>query len=329
MNNLMTNDFEKQIEGITGGGLYARGIEIIQINVGLRCNQQCTHCHLAASAERTEMMDWPTMERVLDAAKDAQSRAGPRGPILADITGGAPELNPDLRRLVEALDRCGCAMQVRTNLTVLQEPGMETLPEFFRDHNVRLVASMPCYLEENVTAQRGAGVYRKSIQALRRLNALGYGRDEALTLDLVFNPAGPFLPPEQAGLENDYRREFGRGVGVAITPMLTITNMPIGRFENYLRRRGNESSYMRLLRESFNPQTVKELMCRHQICVRWDGALFDCDFNLALGMAVDHAAPDHIVEFDCSAIETRRIVTGDHCFGCTAGCGSSCGGALV
>ena len=316
------NAFERRIENITGGGLHARGIETVQVNVGLRCNQRCAHCHLEASPERTEMMDWPTMERIVNAADDARCR-------LIDITGGAPELNPNLRRFIRALLERGHIAQVRTNLTALLEPGMEGLPEFFRDHRVRLVGSMPCYLEENVARQRGEGAYQKSTQALRMLNALGYGTDESLALDLVFNSAGAFLPPDQSGLEQDYRRELGRRFGVVFNRLLTITNMPIGRFKIELEREGDDYAYMQLLQESFNGETVEDLMCRRQVSVGWDGHLYDCDFNLALGKAVDHGAPDHITSFDVSALESRRIVTGEHCFGCTAGCGSSCGGALV
>jgi radical SAM/Cys-rich protein len=319
---MITNAFEQRIERITGDGLCATGIDTLQVNVGLRCNQQCAHCHLRAGPDRTEMMSWPTMARVVEVA--AKTRCG-----LVDITGGAPELNPHLRRFIEALRGRGTPVQVRTNLSVLMEHGMQSMPEFFREHDVRLVGSMPCYLEENVTAQLGEGAYRKSAEALKALNALGYGRNESLTLDLVFNPAGPLLPPDQQSLEDDYRRELGRRLGVVFSRLITITNMPIGRFRDDLQRRGAEASYMRLLQESFNPETVGELMCRRQVSVGWDGRLYDCDFNLALGMAVDHGAPDHIVHFDSAALEARRIVTGDHCFGCTAGCGSSCGGALV
>jgi radical SAM/Cys-rich protein len=212
---------------------------------------------------------------------------------------------------------------------VLLEPGVQTVPEWFREHGIHLVASMPCYLEENVRAQRGGGVYEKSIEALRKLNALGYGIDPDLPLNLVYNPGGPFLPPDQAELEADYRRELEGRHGVVFSHLLTITNIPIGRFLTELRWRDQEGEYLRLLRDAFNPTTVEGLMCRKQISVGWDGTLFDCDFNLALGYAVDHGAPDHLRTFDLSALVNRRIVTGDHCFGCTAGHGSSCGGALA
>jgi radical SAM/Cys-rich protein len=206
---------------------------------------------------------------------------------------------------------------------------MEKLPEFFREHQIQLVASMPCYLEENVCAQRGVGVYQKSIEVIKRLNALDYGSNPELPLNLVYNPGGPFLPPPQLALEEDYRRELGHRFGITFTRLLTITNMPLGRFRKELFRKKEDENYLRLLRESFNPQTITGLMCRHQISVGWDGTLYDCDFNLALGLSVNHGAPDHIQSFRLEDLWKRRIVTGEHCFACTAGSGSSCGGALV
>ncbi len=316
------NDFEKQIAKIDREGLHSVKIETLQVNLGLRCNQQCVHCHLEASPQRIEMMQWPTMQLVLEASKKAGCR-------VADLTGGAPEINPYFRRFVAALRQEGLTVQVRTNLTVLLEPGMEKMPEFFREHRVRLVASMPCYLEENVRAQRGPGAYEKSIAAIKILNALGYGSEPELPLNFVYNPGGPFLPPAQSALEEDYRRELGQRFGVVFSHLLTITNMPLGRFRNELDRRGQGETYRRLLRDSFNLRTVSGLMCRNQLSVGWDGTLYDCDFNLALDLPVNHGAPDHIKNFKPEDLRVRRIVTGDHCFGCTAGSGSSCGGALV
>ncbi len=312
------NDFEKQI----GDGLHSIAIETLQVNLGLLCNQQCTHCHLEASPQRDEIMEWPVMELVLEAAKRV-------GCQLVDLTGGAPELNPHFRDFVSTLHGAGHRVKVRTNLTVLLEPGMEDLPEFFREHRVQLVASLPCYLEENVCAQRGKGVYERSITAIRRLNALGYGSHPDLHLYLVYNPGGPFLPPPQSALEEDYRRELGQRFNITFTRLLTITNMPLGRFRTGLIKNKEQEDYVHLLRKSFNPHTVKGLMCCHQLSVGWDGTLYDCDFNLALGLPVNHGAPDHIKNFKPEGLTMRRIVTGDHCFGCTAGSGSSCGGALV
>jgi radical SAM/Cys-rich protein len=319
---MVSDDFEKQIGQITGGGLHSRQIEILQINLGLRCNQQCLHCHLNASPHRREMMEWPVMDLALHAAANSGCR-------LVDLTGGAPELNPNFYRFIEALRKNGHAVQVRTNLTVLLEPGMDKIPEFFREHNIRLVASLPCYLEENVSAQRGKGVYEKSITAIRQLNTLGYGKNPELPLSLVYNPGGPFLPPSQSALEKDYRRQLGERFGISFTHLLTITNMPLGRFRAHLSHLGQERNYLTLLRKSFNPDTLSSLMCRHQISIGWDGTLYDCDFNLALGLPVDHGAPDHIKSFRLSDLSLRRIVTGEHCYGCTAGAGSSCQGALV
>ena len=267
-------------------------------------------------------MEWPVMEIVLEAAK--HSHCG-----LVDLTGGAPELNPHFKPFIKALRKAGHRVQVRTNLTVLQEPEMKDLPEFLKEHQVQLVASLPCYLEENVCAQRGKGVYEKSIAAIKRLNTLGYGSEDGLSLNLVYNPGGTFLSPPQSVLEEDYRRELGHRFGIAFTHLLTITNMPLGRFRTDLFQKGEETNYLNLLRKSFNPHTVAGLMCRHQISIGWDGRLYDCDFNLALGLPVDHGAPDHIKFFRPADLRGRRIVTGEHCFGCTAGAGSSCQGALV
>jgi len=316
------NDFEQRIATSDQKGLHATGIDTIQTNVGLKCNQSCVHCHLGCSPERTEMMDWPVFERIIEVAREVRPR-------LVDITGGSPELNPHLTRFIEALHGDGHPVQCRTNLTVMLEPGLEDMPEFFKAKGVQLVASMPCYLEENVCSQRGDGVYQRSVEAIRLLNSLGYGSDPALSLSLVYNPGGPSLPPSQSDLEGDYRRELGERFGITFTGLLTIANMPIGRFRRVLTDAGQMDGYMSLLKDSFNPVTVEALMCRHQVSIGWDGTLYDCDFNLALGMSVEHGAPDHILRIKPSQLTGRRIVTGPHCFGCTAGQGSSCGGALT
>ena len=282
----------------------------------------CRHCHVECSPQRSEEMDWPIMELILTAAKRI-------GCDLMDLTGGAPELNRHFTRFVGALCAAGLKVQVRTNLTVLLEAGLETMAQFLADHRVALVASLPCYLQENVDSQRGRGAYGHSVQAIKRLNDLGYARRDGLQLNLVYNPMGAFLPPPQMDLEADYRRELRGRFGIEFSRLLTITNMPIGRFAAELRRRNQSEKYMSLLSAAFNPQTVENLMCRHQISVGWDGTLYDCDFNLALGSAVNHGAVSHIRAFDESALAHRRIVTGDYCFGCTAGAGSSCAGALT
>lgn len=316
------NAFEERILHECRLTLLATEIRILQANVGLKCNQSCHHCHLECGPEREELMPWPVMTSVLLAADKGR-------PELIDITGGAPELHPRIKDFVRALRRNGHEVQFRTNLTIMSEPGYEGMPEFLKENGVRLVASLPCYLEENVCRQRGRGVYEKSVTMLTKLNALGYGRSPDLPLKLVYNPGGYFLPPNQSELEKDYRRELGRRFGIVFTELLTITNMPLGRFWDGLKREKKDLEYMRLLHDGFNCQTVEKLMCRHQISIGWDGTLFDCDFNLALNLPVDDGLARHIEDFDPGRHAARRIRTGDHCFGCTAGFGSSCGGALA
>ncbi len=317
------NSFERHVEALTGQeGIYASGLEILQVNLGLLCNQQCAHCHLEASPRRTELMEWGAMEQIIGIASDLRLQ-------LIDITGGAPELNPNFRRFVETLRHLGLKVQVRTNLTVLVEPNMDTVPEWLREQGVDLVASLPCYLEENICAQRGKDVYGKSIEAVRRLNEVGYGSGSEPSLSLVYNPGGPFLPPRQEDLEAEYRRELESRFGLRFSSLLTITNMPIGRFWTTLVQQKEADEYLRLLRESFNPRTLEKLMCKHQVSVGWDGRLYDCDFNLALGLETEENAPSNLSEFDESVLGRRKIVTADHCFGCAAGCGSSCSGVLV
>lgn len=312
------NEFEERV----GDGLITRDLSMLQINVGFKCNQSCKHCHLECGPDRTEVMEWSTMERIVDVANAVK-------PILVDITGGAPEINPHFRKFVDALCAAGHAVQVRSNLTIMTEPGYEDLPKFLSEKRVGIVGSMPCYLEENVAAQRGIGVYEKSVETIKRLNEYGYGTDSKLALNLVYNPGGAFLPPSQTELEQAYHKELKQHFGVEFTHLLTITNMPLGRFERELETKHEEAAYLNLLKNAFNPQTVDGLMCRHQVSIGWDGTLYDCDFNLALGLAVDHGAPDRLSDFDVDKLMTRRIMTGEHCFGCTAGCGSSCAGAIT
>ena len=317
------NDFESKVAAQLGNeGLFGDTIETLQVNLCLKCNQQCLHCHQESSPERKEMMEWPVMEMILKAAESSNCS-------IVDITGGAPEMNPHFRQFVTSLREKGCHVQVRTNLTILLEPGMEDLPGFFKEHGVQLVASLPCYTRENVCVQRGQGVFEQSIEAIRRLNVLGYGLEPSLPLNLVYNPGGPFLPSSQSSLEEDYRRELAERFGIAFTHLLSITNMPLGRFRKGIVRQDQMGSYMQLLRQSFNPATVPGLMCRRQVSIGWDGTLYDCDFNMALSLAVNHGAPDHIRSFMPAVLRNRRIMTGEHCFGCTAGVGSSCGGSII
>jgi radical SAM/Cys-rich protein len=318
------NEFESKIHEFTGNGLSTNGIHTLQVNIGLRCNHTCTHCHVGASPQRTERMSRHTMQQVLSVARKMRPR-------LVDITGGAPELNPDLAWFVTALKNDGHPVQVRTNLTVLLEPGMERMIQFYKDHAVKLVASFPCYMRPEVDNVRGAGVFDKSLEALRRLNAAGYGIEGILILDLVFNPEHDFLPAPQAELEQEYREEL-RKLGISFNNLLTITNMSVGRFWDKLRDEKKDAAYMRLLKENFNPGTLDKLMCRSQIDVGWDGRVYDCDFNLACNLPARFGSrPDEaslIENYDPVRDGQRDIVTANHCFGCTAGAGSSCGGAL-
>jgi radical SAM/Cys-rich protein len=303
--------------------LRARSVETLQVNVGKLCNQACKHCHVDASPLRTEIMTKETIELVLDAIRRFRFET-------VDITGGAPELNPSFRYLVSEARALGSRVIVRHNLTVMFEPGQSDLPNFFREHRVEVVSSLPYFLEERTDAQRGRGVFQKSIAALRRLNIVGYGIEGSnLLLNLVYNPVGAFLPPSQASIEADFKRELQARYDVTFNQLYTITNMPIKRFLDYLRRSGNEERYLRKLVEAFNPCAVEGLMCRSLVSVDWTGRLFDCDFNQMLELGVDPELPQSLVEFDPETFASRRIMTGTHCFGCTAGAGSSCGGSLL
>ncbi len=305
-------------------------VRTLQVNVGKLCNQACHHCHVDAGPKRTEMMTRVTAERVL-----ALLASSP-GIETVDLTGGAPELNPNFTFLVEQARALGRQVIVRCNLTVLFVPGMEHLPQFYRDQGVQLICSMPCYTAENVDQQRGPGVFQRSIEALRLLNGLGYGyAGSPLTLHLVYNPLGAFLPPPQPALEARYREELGRLFGLQFHHLLTITNMPIKRFADQLQRWGKYDEYMGLLVNHFNPHAVPGLMCRSLVSVGWEGTLYDCDFNQMLELPImwrRGPVTRPLTVWDLArldAIEGGEIRTASHCFGCTAGAGSSCGGALA
>lgn len=303
--------------------LKSSGIEVLQINLGKVCNQTCRHCHVDAGPDRRESMSRQTLQACLDALRTA------RIPVV-DITGGAPELHPEFRWLVAEARSSGARVIDRCNLTILLAPGFDDLPEFLASHQVEVVASLPCYLAENTDSQRGEGVFDRSIEALRRLNAIGYGRKESgLALTLVYNPIGPKLPPEQKPLEEAYRRELWVRFGVEFTQLYTITNMPISRFLEELSASGELEAYMDKLVTSFNPAAVNGLMCRTTLSVGWDGRLHDCDFNQMLELGLAQSRLGTIQDFDLGSVQQRRIVTGPHCFGCTAGTGSSCQGATV
>ena len=315
--------FEEKLVQLGQWPLRAAGVETLQVNVGKLCNQTCRHCHVDAGPTRTEIMTRETAELVVNVLKRYNISN-------VDITGGAPELNPSFDYLVAEARALGRHVIDRCNLTVFFVGGKEHLPEFLRDHQVEVTASLPCYTEENVEKQRGKGVFTKSIEALRRLNQLGYGQPEAnLKLNLVYNPIGPYLPGPQESLEEAYHQHLRDEHGVVFNRLYTLANMPISRFLLDLNRSGNYESYMNLLLEKFNPFTVDGLMCQSLVSVGWDGTLYDCDFNQMLDMPVNHGLPSHIRDFDTFLLARREIRTGTHCFGCTAGTGSSCMGALA
>jgi radical SAM/Cys-rich protein len=305
------------------GELRAGVVTTLQVNVGKKCNQACRHCHVDASPARTEVMP----DAVFDACLDALARH-PELETL-DITGGAPEIHPRFREMVERGRALGRAVMVRHNLTVQFEPGQGDLPGFFARNRCEVVCSLPHYTLEATDRQRGRGVYTASIAGLRALNAAGYGRGDGLLLTLVSNPVGAFLPPKQADLERDTREHLLRVHGIVFDRLFTITNMPISRFAAWLQHAGIYDEYMERLERAFNPATLPGLMCRSLISVGYDGALYDCDFNQMLELGLAGEAPMTIQRLDPGALARRRIQTGDHCFGCTAGAGSSCGGALA
>ncbi len=295
-------------------------VEILQLNIGKKCNQTCSHCHVNAGPARRELMTRATMQRVLDWLAPTQI------PVV-DITGGAPELNPDFRFLVEQVRAGNRRVMDRCNLTILFEPGQENLAEFLAANQVEIVASMPCYSLENVDAQRGDGVFDLSIAGLQKLNSLGYGRDPNLVLNLVYNPGGAFLPPAQGALEQDYKRELKQHFGIEFNNLFALANLPIARFATHLRRENQLGEYLDLLAANFNPATVNNLMCRNTINVGWQGEVYDCDFNGMLNLGWNETP--FLWDVDLSRVEGREIATGKHCFGCTAGAGSSCGGAVA
>ncbi len=298
--------------------------ETLQVNLGYRCNQSCTHCHVAAGPKRTEQMDGDTLALLLAVIASRRFRR-------LDLTGGAPELHPDFPLLIETARAAGMEVIDRCNLTILEEPGQEGLAELLADAGVRITASLPCYLEANVDGQRGRGVYEKSIRALQRLNALGYGAPEGdLVLDLVYNPNGPFLPPAQATLEQEYRQQLGERHGVRFNRLLVLANMPIRRFGSELLAKGAFADYMQLLRHAFRPENLAGVMCRSLVSVDWQGHLYDCDFNQMLGLplAVPGIPKPHLSDLARLDLSGAPIAVGEHCYGCTAGQGSSCGGAL-
>jgi radical SAM/Cys-rich protein len=315
--------FENQMHEAGLDPLHATGITVFQINVGKLCNQTCRHCHVDAGPDRLEIMTRETAEQCIRALALTDI------PTL-DITGGAPELNPNFRWLVEQGKGLNRHVMDRCNLSVLLLPSQADLAEFLAQHQVEIVASLPYYRSTQTDAQRGEGVFEKSMKALRKLNELGYGREgSGLVLNLVHNPVGAFLPPKQEAIEAQFRRELLKTYGVVFNHLYTITNMPISRFLEFLVESGNYEGYMERLANAFNPTAAAGVMCRYTISIGWDGTLYDCDFNQMLDLPVGHGAPKHIKDFDPAKLHQRYIVTGNHCYGCTAGTGSSCGGSVT
>ncbi|MEL7498662.1 MAG: arsenosugar biosynthesis radical SAM (seleno)protein ArsS [Planctomycetota bacterium] len=299
-------------------------IEILQINLGKMCNMTCAHCHVDAGPDRREIMQQREIDACIAILKKHPSIT------TVDLTGGAPEMNPHFRELVIAARQLDRHVIDRCNLTILLANGYDDLPEFLAENQVEIVASLPCYLEENTDAQRGSGAYNQSIQALRKLNELGYGHPGSnLTLTLVFNPVGQSLPPDQAQLEAAYRTELQQRFGIVFNRLFTITNMPVSRYLDYLLRIDEYESYMELLTSTFNPAAIDGLMCRNTLSVSWDGRLFDCDFNQMLELPVQTQEVQTVHDFDLTKLSQREICVGQHCFGCTAGSGSSCQGSTI
>ena len=301
-----------------------RRLETVQVNVGYKCNQSCVHCHVNAGPTRTEQMTAETMQ-------DALRFAAASGASRLDVTGGAPELNPHFRDLVTRARALGLHVMDRCNLTVLEQPGQEDLADFLAGNEVEVVASLPCYLEDNVDRQRGKGVFEASIRSLQALNARGYGDPaSALALNLVYNPQGPVLPPPQAELERDYRSHLGERYGIRFNALYVLTNMPIQRFGSTLISKGGFETYIELLRSAYQPANLEGVMCRSLVSIDWQGYVYDCDFNQMLGLPLRHGVRPraHVRDLLGVDLSGNPIVVADHCYGCTAGQGSGCGGAL-
>lgn len=317
--------FKKSIEPLNEYPLKPAEIEILQINVGYMCNQVCKHCHVDAGPDRKEIMTRETMQQCLEVIRNTKIHT-------LDLTGGAPEMNPDFRWFVEEANKAGAQeIIVRSNLTIiLANPKYHDLPQFFKKNKVRVVSSLPFYQPEKTDRQRGEGVFAKSIEALKMLNAIGYGKkDSGLILDLVYNPSGAFLPGDQSSLERDFKEELKKNYDIEFNSLFTITNLPIARFLEFLVRTENYEDYMDTLVNAFNPAAVKGVMCRNTISVDYDGHLYDCDFNQMLDLKVEKTAGQHIRDFDLKRLQNRNIVINQHCYGCTAGAGSSCQGTVA
>ncbi len=316
--------FEDKLKEYLLFPLKPSGIETLQINLGYMCNQTCNHCHVDAGPDRKEIMTRDTMTDCLNALGKSDIQT-------VDLTGGAPEMNPDFRWFVNELHQLGMHIMVRSNLTIIvSNPKYYDLPEFYKEHGVEIISSLPYYSKRKTDHQRGDGVFDQSIMALTMLNDIGYGKaGTGLILDLVYNPSGAFLPADQKELENQFKRNLRKDFSIQFNKLYTITNLPISRFLEYLLESGNYESYMEKLVNAFNPVAATQVMCRNTISVGWDGLIYDCDFNQMLNLPLNTTASKHISQFDKKALEQRNIVLNQHCYGCTAGAGSSCGGALI
>jgi radical SAM/Cys-rich protein len=316
--------FQQKLEESGLFPLKPTGIQIFQVNVGKMCNQVCKHCHVDAGPDRKEIMTVETMQQCLEALKN--------NPLLrtVDLTGGAPEMNPDFRWFVEEIKKLGRHVIVRCNLTIiLANKKYHDLPQFYKQHNIEVVSSLPFYTQDRTDRQRGNGVFEDSIKALQMLNEVGYGKEgSGLILNLVYNPAGAFLPPSQDSLEKEYKEALMQRYGIEFNNLFAITNLPISRYLDYLIQGGNYEAYMEKLVNSYNPGAAANVMCRNTISVGWDGFLYDCDFNQMLDMKVEGPSK-HLSQFNTEILNARNIIVNQHCFGCTAGSGSSCGGAVT
>ena len=323
LNNTDITPFSDVLKKSSLFPLRSKNIDVLQVNLGKMCNQVCSHCHVDAGPDRKEIMTRETMQLCLEVIDSCDCS-------VVDLTGGAPEMNPDFRWFVSQLSQKGKKVIVRCNLTIIvANKKYYDLPEFFKKHNVEVVSSLPCYTSSNTDAQRGNGVFRKSIKALQMLNKVGYGIEgTGLVLNLVYNPGGAFLPPVQSLLEGDYKKELSENFNIHFNNLFTITNVPISRFLEYLVRSKKYEKYMETLLNSFNPEAAANVMCKNTISVGWDGFLYDCDFNQILELKVGTKA-QHLSEFDLSELNNRNIIVNQHCFACTAGAGSSCSGTIA
>ena len=315
--------FESKLDDIGLFPLKPTGIEIFQINVGYMCNMTCKHCHVDAGPDRKEIMTKETLQYCLDALMESEIET-------VDLTGGAPEMNPHFRWFVDEVAKMEKQIIVRSNLTILDTRKFEDLPKFMADRGVEITCSLPFYSKRRTDSQRGEGTYDRSMNVLKILNEIGYGKaGTGLLLNLVYNPVGAFLPPDQESLKQDYKERLWNDHGIEFNDLFTITNLPISRYLNFLVMSGNLEEYMKKLITSFNPSAAMGVMCRNTISIGWDGSLYDCDFNQMLQMRTNHGSPDHIKNWDLKKLNSREIVVNQHCYGCTAGAGSSCGGAVT